>query len=87
MFRPLFVRGILSLSLKKLILANNGTFSNGGESGTSSNISEIKQSIARYNDAQMVLNEDQFGPLLNDSVIVVVQVIIISLTNQSKLYK
>lgn len=38
------------------------------------NISDIQQLIARYNDMQLVLNEDIFGPLQNDSVIVVVQV-------------
>lgn len=30
--------------------------------------------ISRYNDAQMVLNEDLYGPLQNNSVIIVVQV-------------
>ncbi|XP_067616685.1 uncharacterized protein Mgat2 isoform X4 [Eurosta solidaginis] len=38
------------------------------------NISEIKQQIAKYNELQIVLNEDTFGPLQNDSVIIVVQV-------------
>ncbi|KAH8383288.1 hypothetical protein KR009_007721, partial [Drosophila setifemur] len=38
------------------------------------NISEIKRNIMRYNDMQTVLNEDAFGPLQNDSVIIVVQV-------------
>jgi len=38
------------------------------------NITEIKRQIVRYNDMQMVLNEDVFGPLQNDSVIIVVQV-------------
>ncbi|XP_022217431.1 alpha-1,6-mannosyl-glycoprotein 2-beta-N-acetylglucosaminyltransferase isoform X4 [Drosophila obscura] len=38
------------------------------------NISEIKRQIVRYNDMQLVLNEDTFGPLQNDSVIIVVQV-------------
>lgn len=30
--------------------------------------------IAKYNELQVVLNEDTFGPLQNDSVIIVVQV-------------
>lgn len=38
------------------------------------NISEIKRQIAKYNDMQLVLNEYTFGPLQNDSVIIVVQV-------------
>ncbi|SPP80936.1 alpha-1,6-mannosyl-glycoprotein 2-beta-N-acetylglucosaminyltransferase isoform X1 [Drosophila guanche] len=38
------------------------------------NISEIKRQIVKYNDMQLVLNEDTFGPLQNDSVIIVVQV-------------
>ncbi|KRF78255.1 alpha-1,6-mannosyl-glycoprotein 2-beta-N-acetylglucosaminyltransferase isoform X2 [Drosophila virilis] len=38
------------------------------------NISEIKRQIVRYNELQLVLNEDTFGPLQNDSVIIVVQV-------------
>ncbi|KAH8326506.1 hypothetical protein KR067_009490, partial [Drosophila pandora] len=38
------------------------------------NITEIKRQILRYNDMQTVLNEDTFGPLQNDSVIIVVQV-------------
>ncbi|XP_034487100.1 alpha-1,6-mannosyl-glycoprotein 2-beta-N-acetylglucosaminyltransferase isoform X2 [Drosophila innubila] len=38
------------------------------------NISEIKRHIIRYNEMQLVLNEDTFGPLQNDSVIIVIQV-------------
>ncbi|XP_073817913.1 alpha-1,6-mannosyl-glycoprotein 2-beta-N-acetylglucosaminyltransferase isoform X2 [Musca autumnalis] len=38
------------------------------------NISEIKRQIAKYNDMQLVLNEYTFGPLQNDSVIIVIQV-------------
>lgn len=38
------------------------------------NITEIKRQIIRYNEMQLVLNEDAFGPLQNDSVIIVVQV-------------
>lgn len=35
---------------------------------------EMLRNIARYNELQSVLNEDLFGPLQNDSVIIVVQV-------------
>ncbi|XP_032596069.1 alpha-1,6-mannosyl-glycoprotein 2-beta-N-acetylglucosaminyltransferase isoform X2 [Drosophila grimshawi] len=38
------------------------------------NMTEIKRQIIRYNEMQLVLNEDIFGPLQNDSVIIVIQV-------------
>lgn len=38
------------------------------------NISEIQANIKKYNDMQYVHNEDIYGPLQNDSLIVVVQV-------------
>lgn len=38
------------------------------------NVSEMRASIRNYNAMQVVLNEDQYGPLDNDSVIIVVQV-------------
>lgn len=37
-------------------------------------VEEMLRNIAHYNDLQSVLNEDIFGPLQNDSVIIVVQV-------------
>lgn len=40
----------------------------------SPNVAEMLRNIARYNELQSVLNEDLFGPLQNDSVIIVVQV-------------
>lgn len=40
----------------------------------SSSNEEMLRNIARYNELQSVLNEDLFGPLGNDSVIIVVQV-------------
>jgi len=45
---------------------------NGGR--TPLNISDIRRSIERYNEAQQVLNEELFGPVQNDSLIIVVQV-------------
>jgi hypothetical protein len=45
---------------------------NGGRAAL--NISDIRRSIERYNDAQQVLNEELFGPVQNDSLIIVVQV-------------
>lgn len=35
----------------------------------------MRATIRQYNAMQVVLNEDQFGPLDNDSVIIVIQVI------------
>ncbi|XP_063703413.1 alpha-1,6-mannosyl-glycoprotein 2-beta-N-acetylglucosaminyltransferase isoform X2 [Culicoides brevitarsis] len=53
----------------------NNTQNNGNnDSLRAANISEIKMMISRYNEAQMVLNEDLYGPLQNNSVIIVVQV-------------
>lgn len=53
----------------------NGTHVGPNEgSQRSTNISEILRMIHRYNEMQSVLNEDIFGPLQNDSVIIVVQV-------------
>jgi alpha-1,6-mannosyl-glycoprotein beta-1,2-N-acetylglucosaminyltransferase len=50
-----------------------------GQNGAASaraplNISEIRRNIERYNDMQQVLNEELFGPVQNDSLIIVVQV-------------
>lgn len=38
------------------------------------NITEIKQAIKRYNDAQTIYNEDIFGAVQNDTVIIAIQV-------------
>ncbi|KAL0269763.1 UNVERIFIED_CONTAM: hypothetical protein PYX00_007389 [Menopon gallinae] len=43
-------------------------------SGNALNITEIKMNIDRYNEMQYIHNEDLFGPLQNDSLIIVVQV-------------
>uniref|UniRef100_A0A182ITM0 Uncharacterized protein n=1 Tax=Anopheles atroparvus TaxID=41427 RepID=A0A182ITM0_ANOAO len=50
----------------------NGTHV-GAEGPRTVNISEILRMIQRYNEFQTVLNEDIYGPLQNDSVIIVVQ--------------
>lgn len=57
-------------------LGQNGTHVGGlGDSAQrTANISEILRMINRYNELQTILNEDIFGPLQNDSVIIVVQV-------------
>ncbi|KAJ8983319.1 hypothetical protein NQ317_010858 [Molorchus minor] len=38
------------------------------------NISEIKRSIAQYNFQQTVYNENIFGPLQSDSVVIIIQI-------------
>ncbi|KAJ3639533.1 hypothetical protein Zmor_002888 [Zophobas morio] len=38
------------------------------------NISDIKRNIAQYNLQQTVYNEETFGPLQNDSVVIVIQI-------------
>lgn len=54
---------------------NNGTAQNGQQDQIQqAAIERMQQNIARYNELQSVLNEDIFGPLQNDSVIIVVQV-------------
>lgn len=39
------------------------------------NISEILRNIAHYNELQQVYNEDIYGPIQNDTVVIVIQVI------------
>lgn len=50
------------------------------------NITEILRCIKHYNDMQLVHNEDQFGPLENDSVIIVIQVKQSAVLKQMRIY-
>lgn len=50
------------------------------------NISEIKKNIAQYNLQQTVYNEDIFGPLQNESVVIVIQVFCSSFFRNSFLF-
>lgn len=64
--------------------SGNGTAGNGtGEAEEPSsaaansaalNISEIARRIERHNEQQLVINEETFGPVLNDTLIIVIQV-------------
>ncbi|KRG02374.1 alpha-1,6-mannosyl-glycoprotein 2-beta-N-acetylglucosaminyltransferase isoform X2 [Drosophila mojavensis] len=73
-----------SISAAGLQLNSSGSSLGGSGSGAATTISfevyrppnntEIKRQIVRYNEMQLVLNEETFGPLQNDSVIIVVQV-------------
>lgn len=38
------------------------------------NLSDIQRSIERYNEYQTIINEEIFGPLQNDSILIVIQV-------------
>lgn len=55
-------------------LGLNGSYNNYGFYKASLNISDIKRSITQYNLQQTVYNEDLFGPLQNDSIVIVIQV-------------
>lgn len=74
--------------LHKFLTTRPRNMTNGvGQNGTNSantaynkwslNISDIKRNIAQYNLQQTVYNEDIFGPLQNDSVVIVIQVTIL----------
>ncbi|XP_069701415.1 alpha-1,6-mannosyl-glycoprotein 2-beta-N-acetylglucosaminyltransferase isoform X2 [Periplaneta americana] len=55
--------------------SDSGSAAQSGASGRGAlNISDIRRNIERYNDLQQVLNEELFGPVQNDSLIIVVQV-------------
>jgi hypothetical protein len=54
--------------------ANNSSHANNNDKYPSINISDIKRNIERYNEYQTILNEEAFGPLQNDSVVIVIQV-------------
>ncbi|XP_044257045.1 alpha-1,6-mannosyl-glycoprotein 2-beta-N-acetylglucosaminyltransferase isoform X5 [Tribolium madens] len=53
---------------------NGTTGANSAYSKGTLNISDIKRNIAQYNLQQTVYNEDIFGPLQNDSVVIVIQI-------------
>lgn len=38
------------------------------------NITDIRRAIRKYNDAQTIYNEDIFGPVTNDTIIIAIQV-------------
>lgn len=74
MVPPVFHKYLTSKT-RNVTHGQNGTHVGLSESvQRSANISEILRMIHRYNELQTVLNEDIFGPLQNDSVIIVVQV-------------
>ena len=54
----------------------NGSLGNDSWEGRGLTHEEILRNIHKYNAAQTIINEDIFGPVQNDTVIIVVQVII-----------
>lgn len=75
---PMVYRKFLTMKPRNQTAFNNKNSStNDGQRGFSTHsasVDEMLRNIARYNELQSVLNEDLFGPLQNDSVIIVVQV-------------
>lgn len=73
---PVVYRKFLTMKPRNQTVLNKGNSTTEGQNhpAQSSNVIEMLRNIARYNELQSVLNEDLFGPLQNDSVIIVVQV-------------
>ncbi|XP_059475133.1 alpha-1,6-mannosyl-glycoprotein 2-beta-N-acetylglucosaminyltransferase isoform X2 [Neocloeon triangulifer] len=65
---------VLPVHLHKFLLGRNSTQNGTDVAPPHFNTSMIKQAIEQYNRYQVVLNEDTFGPLHNDSLVIVVQV-------------
>lgn len=81
---PMVYRKFLTMKPRNQTSFNNNNNNNKSNSSStieayvhalrSSGAEEMLRNIARYNELQSVLNEDLFGPLQNDSVVIVVQV-------------
>ncbi|CAH0561827.1 unnamed protein product [Brassicogethes aeneus] len=52
----------------------NGSLNSENTKSGVPNITEIKKNLNQYNQQQIVYNEDTFGPLQNDSVVIVIQI-------------
>lgn len=52
----------------------NGTVGNDSWEGRGLLPEEILRNIYKYNMAQTIINEDIFGPIQNDTIIIVIQV-------------
>ncbi|XP_055304055.1 alpha-1,6-mannosyl-glycoprotein 2-beta-N-acetylglucosaminyltransferase isoform X2 [Sitodiplosis mosellana] len=73
---PVVYRKFLTMKSRNQTIYQKGNSTTEGQNHPtqSSNVIEMLRNIARYNELQSILNEDLFGPLQNDSVIIVVQV-------------
>ncbi|CAH2083376.1 unnamed protein product [Euphydryas editha] len=59
---------------KYLTVHPRNNSANATERYTPKNVSDILRSIQRINDAQTIYNEDIFGPVQNDTIIIAIQV-------------
>ncbi|CAH2987853.1 unnamed protein product [Chilo suppressalis] len=59
---------------KYLTVHHKNVSANSTERAGPKNISDIMRAINRYNDAQTIYNEDIFGPVQNDTIIIAIQV-------------
>ncbi|KAG4067969.1 hypothetical protein HA402_010655 [Bradysia odoriphaga] len=72
---PSMYHKYLTTKTRNQTLAINGTSSSSYmDSYRRPDIEQMRRFIRRYNELQSILNEDIFGPLENDSVLIVVQV-------------
>lgn len=74
MVPPVFHKYLTSKTRHPSYGQNNTGKEVGESTQRAANISEILRMIHRYNELQTILNEDIYGPIQNDSVIIVVQV-------------
>ncbi|KAL4702467.1 hypothetical protein ACJJTC_005123, partial [Scirpophaga incertulas] len=59
---------------KYLTVHPKNASANSTERAGAKNLTDIQRAIERYNEAQTIHNEDIFGPVQNDTIIIVVQV-------------
>ncbi|OWR53120.1 UDP-N-acetylglucosamine:alpha-6-D-mannoside beta-1,2-N-acetylglucosaminyltransferase II [Danaus plexippus plexippus] len=59
---------------KYLTVHSKNTTGNSTERYGPKNITEMRRAIDRMNDAQTIYNEDIFGPVQNDTIIIAIQV-------------
>ncbi|XP_013163389.1 PREDICTED: uncharacterized protein LOC106114661 isoform X1 [Papilio xuthus] len=59
---------------KYLTVHNKNITVNSTEKANPKNVSDIRRAIHRYNEAQTIYNEDIFGPVQNDTIIIAIQV-------------
>lgn len=79
MVPPVYRKYLTTKNRNHTASAGNGSTNSTAQNGQPAqnqqpSIDEMQRNIARYNELQSVLNEDLFGPLQNDSVIIVIQV-------------
>ncbi|XP_068627188.1 alpha-1,6-mannosyl-glycoprotein 2-beta-N-acetylglucosaminyltransferase isoform X5 [Battus philenor] len=69
------VLALVPPELHKYLTIHSKNFTgNGTERSSPKNVSDIRRAIQRHNDAQTIYNEDIFGPVQNDTIIIAIQV-------------